>query len=88
MLKGTTAIPSFAVTMNDPAPHRRMLSVPEAAAYCGISVAYMNALRCKGGSARYIKIGSRVLYDSADLDAWLADKRRTSTSDRCEGGAK
>jgi hypothetical protein len=29
----------------------------------------------------FIKLGRRVVYDPADLDAWLAAGRRRSTSD-------
>jgi hypothetical protein len=57
------------------------LSVPEAAAYCGISVSYLNKLRCTGGGATYITRGRRVIYDTRDLDAWLNSGRRTSTTD-------
>ena len=60
---------------------RRMLRTPEAAEYCGSSPSTFEKLRLAGGGPRYIKIGRRVVYDPADLDAWLADKRKRSTSD-------
>lgn len=34
-----------------------------------------------GGGPAYIKLGKRVVYDTADLDAWLARHRRQSTSE-------
>ena len=57
------------------------LTVAEAARYCGVSESYMNKLRCIGGGAVHILLGRRVVYDTRDLDAWLASGRRTSTSD-------
>lgn len=61
--------------------HRKLLSTSEAAAYCGSSPSTLEKLRCFGGGAAYLKIGRRVVYDPSDLDQWLADKRRRSTSD-------
>jgi predicted DNA-binding transcriptional regulator AlpA len=37
--------------------------------------------RSKGGGPPYLKLGSRVIYDDDEVDAWLAARRRTSTSD-------
>lgn len=59
---------------------RKMLRTPEAAAYCGSSASTFEKLRLYGGGPRYVKIGRRVVYDPADLDAWLAANRRRSTS--------
>jgi predicted DNA-binding transcriptional regulator AlpA len=60
---------------------RRMLRVSEAANFVGLSVSYLNKIRVLGGSPRYIKAGRAVLYDPRDLESWLADRRRVSTSD-------
>jgi len=60
----------------------RMLRTAEAAAYCGSSASTFEKLRLTGGGPHYVKIGRRVVYDPADLDAWLAANRRRSTSDR------
>ena len=57
------------------------LSVEAAASYMGISVSTANKARCAGGGPSYAKIGRRVVYDVRDLDAFLASKRRRSTSD-------
>lgn len=59
---------------------RRRLRVPEAAAYCGVSTSLLNRLRVSGGGPPYSKISSIVSYDPDDLDAWLLQHRRTSTS--------
>ena len=56
------------------------LSAPEAARYCGISPSTMAKLRVRGGSPIYAKIGRRVVYDTADLDAWISAHRRANTS--------
>jgi excisionase family DNA binding protein len=60
---------------------RRRLSVEEAATYTGLAVSTLNKYRVTGKpSIPFIKVGRRVTYDSADLDAFLAAHRRTSTS--------
>ena len=58
-----------------------LLSVDRAAAYLGLSAAYMNRLRTQGGGPAFHKVGTRVLYRPSDLDDWLSSKRRTSTAD-------
>lgn len=58
------------------------LNVDEAATYIGLSPSTLNKLRVFGGGPVFLKLGRRVAYDVADLDTWLASKRRRSTSDR------
>lgn len=60
---------------------RRMLRVTEAASFLGLSVSFLNKLRCAGGGPAFRKVGRAVVYDPIDLDTWLADRRRVSTSD-------
>jgi predicted DNA-binding transcriptional regulator AlpA len=60
---------------------RKMLSAPEAAAYCGSSASTFAKLRLHGGGPHYVKLGRRVVYDPVDLDRWLASHRRASTSE-------
>jgi predicted DNA-binding transcriptional regulator AlpA len=57
------------------------LPVRDAADYVGLSCSTLNKLRLYGGGPVFLKLGRRVAYDVADLDAWLASKRRSSTSD-------
>jgi predicted DNA-binding transcriptional regulator AlpA len=59
---------------------RRMLRTPGAANYTGTSASTLEKLRLTGGGPKYLKLGKTVVYDPADLDAWLASHRRTSTS--------
>ncbi len=60
---------------------KRMMRTSEAASYCGSTSSTFEKLRLYGGGPRYVKLGRRVVYDPADLDAWLDANRRTSTSD-------
>ena len=66
-------------------PHEyktRCMDTTTAAAYCGSTKSTFEKYRVKGNGPAFIKIGSRVVYDVTDLDAWLAARRRLSTSDR------
>jgi len=60
---------------------KRMLTTKDAARYLGLAVQTLAKLRVTGGSPPFHKFGSRVLYDTADLAAWIARRRRGSTSD-------
>ena len=65
-------------------PHEfrtQRMTTAEAAAYCGSTKSTFEKLRVYGGGPTFIKLGSRVVYDVADLDAWLSARRRLSTSD-------
>ncbi|MDL2401569.1 helix-turn-helix transcriptional regulator [Rhizobium mayense] len=61
-------------------PQRRMLRTEDASNYTGLSASTLTKLRLTGGGPAYIKLGKSVVYDPADLDAWLSSKRRRSTS--------
>lgn len=58
----------------------RWLSVEEAAAYTGQSRSKLNKLRVTGGGALFSKVGGRVVYHPRNLDAWLDEHARKSTS--------
>ena len=57
------------------------LSVAEAARYVGLSQSALDKARLTGDGPTFLKLCRRVVYDTADLDQWLASKRRKSTSD-------
>ena len=58
------------------------LRAPEAARYVGLSPSTLAKMRLRGDGPVYSKAGPRiVIYDKADLDAWLEHGRRRSTSD-------
>lgn len=60
---------------------RPVLKTPDAATYCGSSASTLEKLRLYGGGPPFSKLGRRVVYRVADLDAWLAANLRRSTSD-------
>lgn len=57
------------------------LRTPDAATHVGLAASTLEKLRVVGGGPVFMKLGRAVVYDVADLDAWLAAQRRTSTSD-------
>jgi predicted DNA-binding transcriptional regulator AlpA len=58
------------------------LRAPAAAEYLGISASTLAKMRLRGDGPFYMKAGPRVvLYDLADLDAWLGTRKRRSTSE-------
>jgi len=64
----------------------RYLRTKAAAKRSGLSPRTLEAYRIHGDGPPYIKYGGEgrglVLYEQAELDAWIAERRRTSTSDR------
>lgn len=54
----------------------------DAATYMGFSASTLAKMRLRGDGPPYTKAGARiVIYDQAELDKWLAENRRRSTSD-------
>lgn len=53
------------------------LITKDAAAYIGKSASWLNQSRCRGDGPPYYKLGANVLYETADLDAWIASKKRS-----------
>lgn len=66
---------------------QQQLSVKEAARLTGVSVSYLNKARVYGGGPRYAKVGARVVYDPADLAAYLAQRRVRHTGDASQVAA-
>lgn len=63
------------------------LDTPAAARYCAVSKALLEKLRCYGGGPVFCRLGlgrGRIVYLVLDLDIWLNERRRRSTS--CRGG--
>ncbi len=61
------------------------LKTEDAAVYCEISVSLLTKLRVTGGGPPFYKLmpgGRLVRYKVRDLDVWLGQARRKSTSDR------
>ncbi len=55
------------------------IRTPAAAEYLGLSKSTLDKLRCFGGGPAYLKLGRAVVYATADLDAWMAQRKRAST---------
>jgi predicted DNA-binding transcriptional regulator AlpA len=54
---------------------------PQAAERIGLKGKTFDNWRAKNCGPPYYKVGGRVVYDDDEVDAWLASRRRTSTSD-------
>jgi hypothetical protein len=52
------------------------------ATHVSLSASTLNRLRISGGGPRYAKLAGKILYDVRDLDQWVEDSKRGSTSDR------
>lgn len=57
-------------------------NVKQAADYLGLAKSTLDHYRTAGNGPRFIKLGRKVVYDSADLDRWLNEHKRSSTSDQ------
>lgn len=56
------------------------MSTPETARYLKCSARHLERLRLSGGGAPFCRIGGRVIYRRASVDAWLAENEVQSTS--------
>ena len=52
-----------------------------AAAFLTLSTQRLAQMRLDGSGPPFCKIGRTVTYRRADLEAWLSERRRMSTSD-------
>lgn len=57
------------------------LRVKEAALCLGLSASTLNKWRTQGRGPRFVKLGRVIGYLATDLDAWLQDQTRSSTSE-------
>jgi hypothetical protein len=57
-----------------------LLDEREAADYLRASPHTLRGWRCKGGGPRFVKVGRKVVYRVADLDAWMTERTRAHTS--------
>jgi len=60
--------------------HRR-LRTRAAADYIGYSESTLEKKRLTGDGPPFIRLGRAIVYDTRDLDAWLAARRARSTSE-------
>lgn len=64
-----------------PQSSKHMFDTAEAADYVGLGKSTLDKFRLTGRGPRFVKIGRRVLYDVRDLDGWLGEHYRRSTSE-------
>lgn len=57
------------------------MRVRQAAEYVGVSKSLLDKLRCYGGGPAYAKLGTSVIYNTDDLDVWLAARRVEPAND-------
>ena len=65
---------------------QELLTTGQAAHRLAVSVSYLNKLRLTEGGPPFVKLGARVVYDPADLAAWIETQKRTSTQLGRHGG--
>jgi predicted DNA-binding transcriptional regulator AlpA len=74
-----------AMPATSPAIPPALLTTAQAAAALGFHASYLAKARLSGAGPKYLKIGSRsVRYRRSDIDDWLSDKARVSTSARAK----
>jgi len=44
-----------------------------------VSLATLSTWRCRGGGPRFVKLGKRVAYRRADLEAWINSNSHSHT---------
>lgn len=61
---------------------QRLLNTREVAELTGLAPSTLEKRRLAGQKPHFIKLGPRrVGYDPADIQAWIEEQRRSSTSD-------
>ena len=60
--------------------HDPLLTTNQAADFLHMTVRFLENRRTVGGGPRYIRVGGRVRYRSADLDAWATANTHTDTT--------
>ncbi len=66
--------------LNETASQHPLRNSADASTYLGLGASTLEKLRMTGKGPVYLKIGRRCLYAQRDLDAWLAQHRRISTT--------
>ena len=82
---GQTILSQKALALKQSSQQSRLIDEHEAAYRLGLKVATLRRWRWAGKRPRFLKIGSAVRYDPAELADFIEAARRTSTTDT--GGA-
>lgn len=59
-----------------------LLNTKEAAQRCRLSTSTLEKYRVTGDGPRFAKLGERVIYRAEDIDAWIAARLVSSTSEK------
>ena len=59
----------------------RLVSADQLAARLKLSMRTLERMRHNGSGPRFTKIGNKVLYREADVEAWLAERSFGSTAE-------
>ncbi|HEX8944812.1 MAG TPA: helix-turn-helix domain-containing protein [Gemmatimonadaceae bacterium] len=65
---------------------KELMTTGETSQYVRHAVQTLAKWRCYGLGPRYVRVGRSILYDRADVDAWLETRMRRSTSDLASTG--
>lgn len=65
----------------------QLICAEDAANLLNISPSTLAKMRLSGSSPRYVKLGRRVAYRPADLEAWIEAQSFTSTAEYGGKGA-
>jgi len=57
------------------------LTTKQTAELSGLSISYLNKLRCLGGGSPFLKVGRKCIYRRDEFEAWLATHQHSSTSE-------
>jgi predicted DNA-binding transcriptional regulator AlpA len=75
--------PATSMAALSPKPQTRVLRTPAAAEYVGLSHSTLEKFRLTGEGPKFVRIGVRAVgYRIEDLEAWLAERVRHSTSEK------
>lgn len=58
-----------------------LLEIDDVASLLRVSRSLLAKWRMVGRGPRFTKVGRRILYETAEVSAWLKTQRRTSTLD-------
>ena len=72
--------------MGDSSPAVFLLDERQAAGRLCLAVRTLQKWRVTGGGPRFVKLGRSVRYRQSDLDQWVRERQRTSTSDTSDPG--
>jgi predicted DNA-binding transcriptional regulator AlpA len=62
----------------------RLLNPAEAGDYLGFTEGWLAKLRMRGGGPKWFRLGRKVRYTRADLDAWISAHRVSNTAEKSQ----